>query len=69
MPAALLPAFAASAILLVIAGASKIASPYMAGGETKGIPATRRLLSKGANWFLSKTAQGHLSTVTGLDPG
>lgn len=41
MPAALLPAFAAAAILLVIAGASKIASPYMAQASlsTAGLPA------------------------------
>ena len=41
MPAVLLPAFAASAILLVIAGASKIASPYMAQASlsTAGLPA------------------------------
>jgi hypothetical protein len=39
--AALLPAFAAAAILLVIAGASKIASPYMAQASlsTAGLPA------------------------------
>jgi hypothetical protein len=41
VPAALLPAFAAAAILLVVAGASKIASPYMAQASlsTAGLPA------------------------------
>src|SRR2546423_3694131 len=41
VPAVLLPAFAAAAILLVIAGASKIASPYMAQASlsTAGMPA------------------------------
>jgi hypothetical protein len=41
VPAVLLPAFAAVAILLVIAGASKIASPYMAQASlsTAGLPA------------------------------
>jgi len=41
VPAVLLPAFAATAILLVIAGASKIASPYMAQASlsTAGLPA------------------------------
>ena len=41
MPDVLLPAFAAAAILLVTAGASKIASPYMtqASLSTAGLPA------------------------------
>jgi hypothetical protein len=41
VPDVLLPAFAAAAILLVIAGASKIASPYMAQASlsTAGLPA------------------------------
>ena len=41
MPGVLLPAFSAAAILLVIAGASKIASPYMAQASlsTAGLPA------------------------------
>jgi hypothetical protein len=41
VPAVLLPAFAATAILLVIAGASKIASPYAAQASlsTAGLPA------------------------------
>jgi glycosyltransferase involved in cell wall biosynthesis len=47
-----------------------IASPYMPGGETRGIPFRRRVLSQGANWFLARTAQGtmegKLHTVTGM---
>lgn len=47
-----------------------IASPYMPGGETRGIPFRRRMLSQGANWFLARTAQGKflgkLHTVTGM---
>src|SRR3954454_6234150 len=41
VPEVLLPAFSAAAILLVIAGASKIASPYMAQASlsTAGLPA------------------------------
>jgi hypothetical protein len=47
-----------------------IASPYMPGGSTKGIPFGRRFLSRAANWFLASTAQGKLDgklyTVTGM---
>ena len=43
-----------------------IASPYMQGGKTYGIPFMRRAMSRGANWFLGLTAQEHLKTVTGL---
>jgi hypothetical protein len=43
-----------------------IASPYMQGGRTYGIPFMRRILSRGANWFLGLTAQDNLKTVTGL---
>jgi hypothetical protein len=41
VPAVLLPAFSAAAVLLVIAGAAKIASPYMAQASlsTAGLPA------------------------------
>ena len=41
VPEVLLPVFAAAAVLLVIAGASKIASPYMAQASlsTAGLPA------------------------------
>lgn len=43
-----------------------IASPYMAGGETRGIPRSRLFLSKSANKFLGLTALDELSTLTGL---
>lgn len=43
-----------------------IASPYMPGGETRGIPFTRRVLSRQANRFLSFFNQDHLSTITGM---
>jgi glycosyltransferase involved in cell wall biosynthesis len=47
-----------------------IASPYMPGGATKGIPFRRRFLSQAANWFLARTAQGKLDgklhTITGM---
>ena len=43
-----------------------VASPYMKGGETTGIPLGRRVLSRGANRFLSVASGGHLSTLTGM---
>jgi len=43
-----------------------IASPYMDGGETIGIPFTRRVLSRYANRFLSFFNQDDLSTITGM---
>lgn len=43
-----------------------IASPYMPGGETRGIPFRRRIMSQGANMFLARMAQGELHTVTGM---
>lgn len=43
-----------------------IASPYMAGGEVRGVPARRLFLSKAANRFLGMTALDDLHTVTGL---
>jgi glycosyltransferase involved in cell wall biosynthesis len=43
-----------------------IASPYMNGGKTSDIPWLRRTLSKWANRYLSLTAQGNLSTLTGM---
>ena len=43
-----------------------VASPYMKGGETTGIPFGRRVLSRGANRFLSVASGGHLSTLTGM---
>lgn len=43
-----------------------IASPYMPGGQISHIPPFRRTLSKSANRFLSFSAKGHLSTLTGM---
>ena len=43
-----------------------IASPYMRGGATRAIPFARRVMSRWANRFLSMTAQGRISTITGL---
>lgn len=43
-----------------------IASPYMKGGEAKGIPWQRLFLSRSANRFLGLTALDSLSTLTGL---
>jgi glycosyltransferase involved in cell wall biosynthesis len=43
-----------------------IASPYMRGGEAKGIPWQRLFLSRSANRFLGLTALDSLSTLTGL---
>ncbi|MDQ1710986.1 MAG: dolichol-phosphate mannosyltransferase [Frankiaceae bacterium] len=43
-----------------------IASPYMRGGATRKIPFSRRVMSRWANRFLSMTAQGRISTITGL---
>ena len=43
-----------------------VASPYMKGGETTGIPFGRRVLSRGANRFLSAASGGQLSTLTGM---
>jgi glycosyltransferase involved in cell wall biosynthesis len=43
-----------------------IASPYMEGGETFGIPRRREFLSRAANWFLGLTALDSLTTLTGL---
>jgi glycosyltransferase involved in cell wall biosynthesis len=43
-----------------------IASPYMRGGQATNIPVTRRVLSRGANGFLSLAAAGRLSTLTGM---
>ncbi|MGZ4689837.1 MAG: glycosyltransferase family 2 protein [Acidimicrobiia bacterium] len=43
-----------------------IASPYAKGGRTTNIPFTRRILSRSANWLLSRAAGGDLSTVTGM---
>jgi glycosyltransferase involved in cell wall biosynthesis len=43
-----------------------IASPYAEGGRTTAIPRFRETLSRGANRLLGTTAQGQLSTVTGM---
>jgi glycosyltransferase involved in cell wall biosynthesis len=43
-----------------------IASPYAKGGKTTNIPFGRRIMSRGANWLLSRAAGGDLSTVTGM---
>jgi glycosyltransferase involved in cell wall biosynthesis len=43
-----------------------VASPYMAGGKTSDVPWLRRMLSIWANRFLSITAKGSLSTLTGM---
>lgn len=43
-----------------------LASPYMKGGSTTGIPVHRRWLSKAANRFLSSTSGGSISTLTGM---
>jgi glycosyltransferase involved in cell wall biosynthesis len=43
-----------------------IASPYMKGGETRGVPWRRLFLSRSANRFLGLTALDSLSTLTGL---
>jgi glycosyltransferase involved in cell wall biosynthesis len=43
-----------------------IASPYMKGGKISNVPWLRRLLSVWANRFLSFTARGKLTTLTGM---
>jgi glycosyltransferase involved in cell wall biosynthesis len=43
-----------------------IASPYAKGGRTTNIPFGRRVMSRSANWLLSRAAGGDLSTVTGM---
>ena len=43
-----------------------VASPYMAGGKTSDVPWLRRTLSIWANRFLSITAKGNVSTLTGM---
>lgn len=42
------------------------ASPYMKGGKISNVPCLRRILSVWANRFLSITAKGNLSTLTGM---
>jgi glycosyltransferase involved in cell wall biosynthesis len=41
-----------------------LASPYMRGGRLSNVPFVRRILSVGANKFLSFFARGRLSTIT-----
>ncbi|MDJ0711383.1 MAG: glycosyltransferase family 2 protein [Woeseiaceae bacterium] len=41
-----------------------LASPYMKGGQISNVPWLRKMLSVGANWFLSLVAHGNLSTLT-----
>lgn len=43
-----------------------IASPYMPGGQVSNVPWLRRILSRGANWFLSLSAKGEIHTLTGM---
>ncbi|MFX0196245.1 MAG: glycosyltransferase family 2 protein [Candidatus Hodarchaeota archaeon] len=43
-----------------------IASPYMKGGKISNVPWMRRILSVWANRFLSLTAKGRLTTLTGM---
>ena len=43
-----------------------IASPYMKGGKVASVPRLRKTLSISANKFLSFTARGSLSTLTGM---
>jgi glycosyltransferase involved in cell wall biosynthesis len=43
-----------------------VASPYTKGGRISHVPWLRRLLSAWANRFLSATATGSLSTLTGM---
>ncbi len=43
-----------------------LASPYLDGGAVKNVPALRKLLSVGANKFLSIAAHGRLKTLTGM---
>ena len=43
-----------------------VASPYMKGGDISNVPWLRRTLSVWANRFLSATAKGTLSTLTGM---
>jgi len=43
-----------------------VASPYMPGGRVAGVPWRRRLLSRAANWYLSRMMGGRLRTLTGM---
>jgi glycosyltransferase involved in cell wall biosynthesis len=43
-----------------------LASPYLEGGSVENVPEFRRILSVGANKFLSIAAHGRLKTLTGM---
>ncbi len=43
-----------------------VASPYMEGGKISDVPWVRRVFSVGANRFLSRAANGELSTLTSM---
>jgi glycosyltransferase involved in cell wall biosynthesis len=43
-----------------------LASPYLEGGAVENVPGFRKLLSVGANKFLSIAAHGRLKTLTGM---
>jgi hypothetical protein len=43
-----------------------IASPYMDGGRTTGVPLVRRVGSRAANRLLGMVAPGRLHTLTGM---
>ena len=43
-----------------------IASPYMSGGKVSNVPGFRKVLSRWANRYLSFSAPGDLSTLTGM---
>ena len=43
-----------------------IASPYLAGGAVENVPEFRRILSVGANKFLSLASHGRIKTLTGM---
>jgi glycosyltransferase involved in cell wall biosynthesis len=52
----------------IVASRAKIviASPYMSGGKVSNVPGFRKTLSRWANRYLSFTAPGDLSTLTGM---
>jgi glycosyltransferase involved in cell wall biosynthesis len=43
-----------------------VASPYMEGGKISDVPWLRKIFSVGANRFLSRAANGELSTLTSM---
>jgi glycosyltransferase involved in cell wall biosynthesis len=43
-----------------------VASPYLRGGSVENVPELRRILSVGANKFLSIASHGRLKTLTGM---